>query len=60
MNRHELEMLINKPRAFRNVSLGDGLPVRKTMILLGSDTPNTRVIPKYHKKLIQNRKWQDS
>jgi hypothetical protein len=52
-------MLINKPRAFRNVSLGDGLPVRKTMILLGSDTPNTRVIPKYHKKLIENRKWQE-
>lgn len=58
MNRHELEKLINRPRAFRNVSIGDGLPVRKTMILLGSDTPNTWVVSKYQKVLIENRKWQ--
>lgn len=59
MNRHELEKLINRPRAFRNVSIGDGLPVRKTMVLLGSDTPNTWVVSKYQKVLIENRKWQE-
>lgn len=56
INKYELEKLLNKPRAFRNAWVGTNIPIRKTMILLGSETPNNYSTPKHYKKLIENRK----
>jgi hypothetical protein len=51
MNKSELEKLINKPRAFRNSKLASGIPVRHTMILLGSEVVTNRETPRNYKKL---------
>jgi hypothetical protein len=51
MNKRELEKLINKPRAFRNSKFAIGMPVRQTMILLGSEALQNRETPRNHKKI---------
>ena len=58
LSKLELERLLNKPRAFRNTSICEGI-VRRTMIFLGSETPTTFTTPKYYKQLIQNRKYKN-
>jgi len=56
----ELEKLINKPRAFRNISICDGAPIRQTMIFLCSESLNTYETPRNYKRLIQNRKYKNN
>lgn len=60
MNKYELEKLINKPRAFRNAFMADNIPVRRTMILLGSDKPSAYSTPRHYKKLLENRKYKNN
>lgn len=60
MNKYELEKLINKPRAFRNAFIAENIPVRRTMILLGSETPTTYSTPRNYKKLMENRKYKNN
>lgn len=60
MNKIELEKLINKPRGFRNHKLAENFPVRKTMIILGSEVPENRESSKAYSKLrtvLQNCKF---
>jgi hypothetical protein len=49
MNRYELEKLINKPRAFRHAHVAENIPVRQTMIILGSEVVSNRSTPKNYK-----------
>jgi hypothetical protein len=48
MHKFDLEKLINKPRAFRNHKFSDLIPIRQTMIILGSDAFN-RDIPRNYR-----------
>lgn len=58
--KRELEALINKPRAFRNVFVAEKVPVRRTMILLGSEAPTTFEKPRNYKKILDSRKAKDN
>lgn len=49
MTRFELEKLINKPRAFRHAHLAENIPVRQTMIILGSEVIANRSTPRNYK-----------
>jgi hypothetical protein len=60
ISKNELEKLINKPRAFRDADMGENMPIRRTMILLGSDTPSTYETPRHYKKLRENRKHKNN
>jgi hypothetical protein len=50
MNKVELEKLINKPRAFRHSHLSKKIPVRQTMIILGSEVFTNRETPRNYNK----------
>lgn len=61
ISRKELEKLINKPRAFRNTLVSEGIPfIRRTMILLGAEVPTSYETPRHYKKLMENRKYRDN
>ena len=56
VSKKQLEALINKPRAFRNAFVAENVPVRRTMIFLGSETPTTYETPRHYKRIIESRK----
>ena len=60
MDKAQLEKLINKPRAFRNAYMGEGIPVRRTMIMLGAEVPLNFEVPRNYKKWRENRKSKNN
>jgi hypothetical protein len=57
MNKIDLEKLINKPRAFRHHRLGDSIPDRQTMIILGSENFSHIEINKSY-KIFKRLHWR--
>jgi hypothetical protein len=59
VNKKQLEALIDKPRAFRNAFIAEKIPVRRTMIFLGSETPTTYETPRHYKRIVESRKAKE-
>jgi len=59
MNKIELERLINKPRAFRNHIIAPDIPVRQTMVFLGSESINHELPKSYRqaRKIIRSKSF---
>jgi hypothetical protein len=58
--KKELEALIDKPRAFRNAFIAENVPVRRTMIILGSESPTKYETPRHYKRIVENRKAKNN